>query len=76
MDNAAVHPDYRGNGLQRRLVQIAEQSLAEQGSRILLTTVHPENQYSLNNMRSQGYSVQMLLNKFGSRRYILRKDIF
>ena len=76
MDNVAVHSDYRGNGLQRKLVQIAEQSLAGTGKKILLTTVHPENRYSLNNMKSQGYVFQMLLDKFGSRRYILRKDIF
>ena len=76
MDTAAVHPDYRGKGLQRRMVQMAEQYLAGQGSRILLTTVHPENRFSLNNMQKQGYAIQRRLDKYGSERYILRKDIF
>ena len=76
MDTAAVHPDYRGNGLQRKLVQMAEGHLAGQGRRILLTTVHPENRFSLNNMTGQGYTIRKRLEKYGSERYILRKDIF
>ena len=76
MDTAAVHPDYRGMGLQRRMVSMAEQQLSGKGSRILLTTVHPENRFSLNNMISQGYVIQKRLDKYGSERYILRKDIF
>lgn len=58
MDTAAVHPEYRGFGLQGRMVQMAEQEFAGKGKRFFLSTVHPDNQYSLNNMLSQGYSVQ------------------
>ena len=76
MDTAAVHPDYRGHGLQRRMVAMAEQHLAGKGRHILLTTVHPENRFSLNNMQKQGYVIQKRLDKYGSERYILRKDIF
>ena len=75
MDTAAVHRDYRGLGLQRQLVQIAEQTLIGQGRRILLTTVHPDNHYSLHNMQKQGYQIQKRVSKYGSERYILRKDI-
>lgn len=76
MDTSAVHPDYRGLGLQGRMVHMAEQELFGRGKRILLSTVHPENRYSLNNMLKQGYEIQKLVGKYGSKRYILRKDIF
>lgn len=76
MDTAAVHPDYRGFGLQGRLVQMAEQELAGKGRRILLSTVHPENTFSLNNMRKQGYEIRKRVEKYGSERLILQKEIF
>ena len=75
MDTAAVHPDYRGLRLQRILMQEAERYAAEIGERILLTTVHPENSYSLNNILAQGYTIEKRLPKYGSERYILRKDL-
>lgn len=76
MDTAAVHPDYRGFGLQGRMVQLAEQELAGTGKRILLSTVHPENKFSLNNMLKQKYEIQKRVGKYGSERLILRKNIF
>ena len=76
MDTSAVHKDYRGMGLQRKMVQTAELELAQQGSKILLCTVHPDNLFSLNNMIQQGYEIQKRINKYGSVRYILRKNIF
>ena len=75
MDTAAVHPDYRGKSLQRILMQEAERYATRMGERILLTTVHPENSYSLNNILAQGYSIEKRLPKYGSERYILRKDL-
>ena len=76
MDTSAVHPDYRGLGLQRKMVQMAEQALSGSGRKILLCTVHPDNHYSLNNMLKQGYNVQRRIGKYGSERFVLRKDIF
>ena len=76
MDTAAVHPDYRGRGLQGQMVRMAEQELAGYGKKILLSTVHPENKFSLNNMLKQGYVIQKQVEKYGSRRYVLRKDVF
>lgn len=74
MDTAAVHPDYRGLGLQQKLIEAAEAELEKRGGHILLCTVHPENRFSLNNVLKQGYSIQKELPKYGSTRYILRKD--
>ncbi len=76
MDTSAVYADYRGHGLQGKMVYIAEQDLKGQRRRILLCTVHPENRYSLNNMLNQGYTIQKRISKYGSERFVLRKDIF
>ena len=76
MDTSAVHKDYRGLGLQGRMVQIAEKSLEGQGSKILMSTVHPDNQFSLNNMLRQGYEIRKRVEKYGSERFILQKNIF
>ena len=75
MDSAAVHPDYRGQGLQKRLMQAAERELENTGKRILLCTVHPDNRYSLKNVLSQGYEIQKTVPMYGSVRHIMRKDI-
>lgn len=75
MDTAAVHPDYRGRKLQNRLMAEAERELRRQGRRVLLCTVHPENQYSIRNVLKQGYTIVKKLEKYGSIRYILRKDL-
>ena len=75
MDTVAVHPDYRGLGLQKKLMQEAEAYAAGSGQRILLATVHPDNRYSLNNFIRQGYTVEKQLPKYGSVRCILRKNL-
>lgn len=75
LDTAAVHPDYRGQGLQRRLLQTAEAWLQSGEERILLCTVHPENRFSLQNALRQGYVIMKELPMYGSVRYILRKDL-
>ena len=76
MDTAAVHADYRGHGLQGKMVQLAEKELSGNGERILLSTVHPENRFSLSNMLGQGYEIQKRVGKYGSDRFILSKNIF
>jgi len=76
MDTAVVHPDYRGHKLQRRLMAVIEEELSRRfPGAILLTTVHPENLYSLCNVQSLGYRIERRLPKYGSERYILRKDV-
>lgn len=72
MDTAAVHPDFRGQGLQCRLMQTVERELGP--GKILLCTIHPDNRYSLHNAQSQGYEIQATLPMYGSIRHLLRKD--
>lgn len=72
MDTAAVHPDYRGQGLQRRLMETVEREVGS--GKILLCTIHPENRYSLRNALTAGYEIQATLPMYGSIRHLLRKD--
>lgn len=75
MDTAVVHPDYRGRGIQKRMMEQAELELAKSGKRILLCTVHPHNHYSLNNLLSQGYTICKTVALYGSERHLLRKNL-
>lgn len=45
MDTVAVHPNFRGYGLQRLLISQAEEALSKTQYRYLLCTVHPENSF-------------------------------
>ena len=72
MDTAAVHLDFRGRGLQKRMMAEAEKVLA---GCILLCTIHPDNCYSLNNALKLGYRIEKRIGRYGSVRYVLRKDI-
>ena len=76
MDSAAVLPEYRGFGLQRRLCRMAEQRAGEKGFRHLLCTVHPDNRFSLQNMQQSGYEIRTTLLKYGGLpRHILLKEL-
>lgn len=76
MDSVAILPEYRGWGLQRRLMQHAEKELTEKGYRYLMCTVHPENRYSRKNVTDQGYTAVKTALKYGGYlREILLKQI-
>lgn len=76
METAAILPAYRGQKLQYRTMMAAEEELKSLGYRYLLCTVHPENQFSLNNVLKQGYKIMMTKEKYGGfLRHILLKEI-
>lgn len=76
MDTAAVLPKFRGMGLQYRMMQEAECDLKRMGYRYLMCTVHPENRFSRENVRRQGYRHVMTKEKYGGYlRDIWMKDL-
>lgn len=76
MDSVAVLPEYRGHGLQYRLMQEGEKDLKERGFHYLLCTIHPQNRYSRNNALKQGYEFVLQKRKYdGNIRDILMKRI-
>ncbi|OLS38769.1 N-acetyltransferase [Alkalihalophilus pseudofirmus] len=73
-----VHPDYRGNGLQKRLAALVMNELAERTSEYeyVCCTVHPFNIPSLKDKLAQGMRIVKLKEKYaGHLRYILLKKL-
>lgn len=76
MDTAIVDPLYRGQGLQRRMMEVCEEEMKKRGIHYLLATVHPDNPYSLSNVQKLGYQIRKTKKKYGgSIRHILFKEI-
>ena len=74
MESIAVHPDARGQGLQKQLLERAEASMRAQRYMHLMATVHPDNRYSLHNFLQCGYQVVDTVRKYGGLpRHILHK---
>ena len=74
-DSAIVHPDYRGNGLQRKLLEAAL-PLVRPGIVGIGATVSPENQYSLNNALASGFEIVCRREMYGGYdRYLLAKAL-
>ena len=72
MESVGVHPDFRGNGLQYRLLSEAEKYLDMY--RYFMATVYPMNTYSLQNFQKLGYEIMLKKQKYtGIERYVLRK---
>lgn len=76
MESAAVLPEFRGHKLQYRLMQEGEKELKKLGYRYLMCTVHPENKFSLDNVRNQGYKIMKIGEKYdGYWRAVLLKKL-
>ena len=65
MDSAAVDTAFRGNGLQGRMLEAAENLLDPDRFVYLMCTVHPENRFSRYNMESHGYQVKKIARCYG-----------
>ena len=68
MESAAVHPAHRGKGLQSKLLQQAEEIERAKGTKFLMATVHPDNNYSLRNLEAAGYKCILETEKYGGLR--------
>ena len=65
MEIAMVCSAYRGNGLQKKLMEVAEEQLRSAGFRWLMGTAHPDNVYSAHNFQSLGYEIVAEALKYG-----------
>ncbi len=75
MDSAAVAREFRGNGLQGKMLEAAEMLLDTKKYPYLMCTVHPQNKYSLRNMQDHGYQVMDTVTCYGGLpRHILMKE--
>ena len=76
MEIAMVRKEYRGQGLQRHMMEKAEEILKEQGFHYLLGTAHPDNVASVNSFLRLNYEQVMTKEKYGGmRRSIFCKEI-
>ena len=57
MEIAMVDKKFRGRGLQKKLMEVAEDRLELLGFRWLMGTAHPENVYSVHNFQKLGYEI-------------------
>lgn len=76
MDIAAVRTSFRGHGIQKMLMQMAEKDASALGFRYLMCTIHPDNAASMKSALSLGYEVALTKKKYGGLvRNILLKDL-
>lgn len=65
MDIAATISQFRGYGLQHRMMDYAEQLLKTVGAKYLMCTIHPENVFSRRNVEKLGYKCVKTGLKYG-----------
>ncbi|WP_353892832.1 GNAT family N-acetyltransferase [Proteinivorax hydrogeniformans] len=76
VDSIAVHPKYRGLGLQTFIGNYLGSIAKNQGFKHLMSTVSPDNFHSINNVFKQGYKIKKLTSKYGGKkRYIFYKEV-
>lgn len=69
-----VHPDYWGEGLQFKMLQDLDHFAREQGYKIAMATIHPQNSYSLRNfMRDKFYLCGQIETERGPRKVYAKK---
>ena len=74
-DSAIVHADFRGNGLQRLMLEAALPLFPEKITHIG-ATVSPQNQYSLRNALASGFAIVSRREMYGGYdRYLLAREL-
>lgn len=75
-DIVFVDPDYRGYGMQTRMLELREEAALQLGARRGFVTVSPENGFSLRNVCGRGFRVLKRARLYGGLdRYILVKEL-
>lgn len=76
MESAAILPQFRGKGIQKKLIAAAEERIRNMGYRYSLCTVHPDNLPSFNSLTALGYQVADTKLKYGGKlRHIMKKEL-
>lgn len=76
IDGAIVLPEYRGNGLQKKLINFLENRAKEKGITNIVAEVTFGNEHSLNNLKELGYEIKTWYQKDENiKRYILLKRL-
>lgn len=74
--NYGILPDYRGLGLQEKMLMQLENDVKGTEGKHFVVTIHPDNKYSLNNMIKRGYNIIITTKLYGGLdRHILTKNI-
>ena len=74
MDTSFVSPKYRGFGLQKFFFELREEAAKEDGCTEAVTTIAPDNEFSLANAYKTGYEIAETKEIYGGlKRCILRK---
>lgn len=76
LDAIFVHPDFRGYGLQRKLINHIIDKLKEDKVKYIAALVSPCNNYSLNNFTTCQFKKVKRINKDGYERYVIKRDCF
>ena len=76
MDSVSVRLEFRGNGLQGKMLEEAEKRIDRDRYKYAMCTIHPDNVYSLYNMQKYGYKIQKTVKCYGDNiRHVLLKKI-
>lgn len=76
MESTVVHPDFRGQGLQGKMLTLAEELIDSKHFYYLMATVDPDNQASLHTFLKHGYQIRKIKKKYGGlNRCILYKKL-
>jgi len=67
LETIMVHPDYRGNGLQKILAEILIKEAKNRGFKHVLATVSPKNTVSYTNFEKLGFKKITTKIKFGDK---------
>ena len=74
-DGVLVRPAFRGFGIQRLFLSLAEKEAKKHGAACILATTAPPNLHSRKNFESMGFSIVKEYIKYGYPRLLLKKEL-
>lgn len=70
-----VAPKHRGKGLQREMLQVVQNYYLNSNIKYIITTIHPNNNYSINNFVVSGYKFMKTIKLDRGERSIYIKNL-